>query len=256
MQNTPLEKSIHNIYDIGIKVKELYNIIEENDGEVDDEQYSQLHFEKSEIKKVGCDILSLRNIIDSQSDMIVDEITRLLELKAKKDKQIVNIEKALMWVLLNFGEQDKKGIWRLDLDIAQLSTRKNPESIVIEDEALVPNEYKKFDFLIKDLTIKQLEQIKELLYSEEYPPIENLSKDNIKETQKVSKKELKPKLVELEHDRDMLLDTKQLLEESFEKELVTKDYYDNASQELQEKIDMLPDYRAYIKEGALNLVIK
>lgn len=242
MQNTELEKSIHNIYDIGIKVKELYNIIEENDGEVDDEQYSLLQFEKSEIKKVGCDLIGLTNIIKSQNDMIDFEINRLEELKAKKDKQVKNIEKALMWVLLNFGEQDKKGIWRLDLDIANLTTRKNPESVVIEDEALVPNEYKKFDFLIKDLTIKQLEQIKELLYSEEYPPIENLSKDNIKETQKVSKKELKPKLVELQKDIDNL-------ENKYSNEEITTEEY-------RESLETIPNLGAYIKEGDLNLVIK
>lgn len=256
MENTNIDKSIYNVFDIGNKVKELYYIIAENEGEVDDEQFSLLQFQKNEIKQNGIDIIHVRDKIQSVSDMLSKQIERLTELKAKKDKQIVAIEKALMWVLLNFGEQDKKGIWRLDLDIAQLSTRKNPESVVIEDEALVPNEYKKFDLIIKDLTIKQLKQIKELLYSEEYPPIENLSKDNIKETQKVSKKELKPKLVELENNREIILGVKQLLEEEFEKEVVTKEYYDNASQELQEKIDMLPDYGAYIKEGDLNLNIK
>lgn len=246
MQNTELEKSIHNIYDIGIKVKELYNIIEENDGEVDDEQYSQLQFEKSEIKTVGCDLIGLTKIITSQNDMLDFEIERLELLKAKKKKQIANIEKALMWVLLNFGEQDKKGIWRLDLDIANLTTRKNPESVVIEDEALVPNEYKKFDFLIKDLTIKQLEQIKELLYSEEYPPIENLSKDNIKETQKVSKKELKLTLQELQNKINKIND------KLFGDDMLSEEQ----KNELEAEKEKLPDYGAYIKEGDLNLVIK
>jgi len=246
MQNTELEKSIHNIYDIGIKVKELYNIIEENDGEVDDEQYSLLQFEKSEIKKVGCDIITVRDGIQSVSDMLSKQIERLTELKAKKDKQIVNIEKALMWVLLNFGEQDKKGIWRLDLDIANLSTRKNPESVVIEDESLVPNDYKKFDFTIKDLTSEQLEEIGNLLETS------SLNKrnsgedvcviDNVRITQKVSKKELKPKLVELQKDIDNL-------ENKYSNEEITTEEY-------RESLETIPNLGAYIKEGDLNLVIK
>jgi len=246
MQNTELEKSIHNIYDIGIKVKELYNIIEENDGEVDDEQYSLLQFEKSEIKKVGCDIITVRDGIQSVSDMLSKQIERLTELKAKKDKQITNIEKALMWVLLNFGEQDKKGIWRLDLDIAQLSTRKNPESVVIEDEALVPNEYKKFDLIIKDLTSEQLEEIGNLLETS------SLNKrnsgedvcviDNVRITPKVSKKELKPKLVELQKDIDNL-------ENKYSNEEITTEEY-------RESLETIPNLGAYIKEGDLNLVIK
>ncbi len=244
MQNTELEKSIHNIYDIGIKVKQLYDIIEENEGEIDDEQYSLLQLEKSEIKKVGCDIIGLKNIINSQSVMLSDEINRLSELKAKKDKQIANIEKALMWVLLNFGEQDNKGIWRLDLDIANLSTRKNPESVVIEDESLVPNDYKKFDYTIKDLTFEQLEQI-QLIFNPDNNDLINfeiLQKLENKLIQKVSKKELKPVLAELQTITDKI-------EQEYKVQFLNDEEY-------RSKLESLPNYGAYIKEGDLNLVIK
>ncbi len=249
MQNTELEKSIHNIYDIGIKVKELYHIIEENDGEVDDEQFSLLQFEKNEIKKVGCDLIGLTNIITSQNDMIDFEINRLEELKAKKDKQIVNIEKALMWVLLNFGEQDKKGIWRLDLDIANLSTRKNPESVVIEDESLVPNDYKKFDLIIKDLTSEQLEFFQKFFAGDIIPEeIDKIQALNIegKTIQKVSKKELKLTLQELQNKINKIND------KLFGDDMLSEEQ----KNELEAEKEKLPDYGAYIKEGDLNLVIK
>lgn len=243
MQNTELEKSIHNIYDIGIKVKELYNIIEENEGEIDDEQYSLLQFEKSEIKKVGCDIITVRDGIQSVSDMLSKQIERLTELKAKKDKQIKNIEKALLWVLLNFGEQDKKGIWRLDLDIAQLSTRKNTEKTIVEDESLVPNEYKKFDLEIKDLTKLELEAIESFMkgWNQSKLEIDNVITET-KITQKVSKKELKPKLVELQKEIDNI-------ENEYNNEQITTEEYTQLLEEI-------PNLGAYIKEGDLNLVIK
>lgn len=235
MQN--LEKNIHNIYDIGIKAKELYHIIEENEGEIDDEQYSLLQFEKSEIKTVGKDILSLYNIIDSQLSMILNEKMRLEDLELKKEKQLEKIRKALMWVLLNFGEQDKKGIWRLDLDIAQLSTRKNPESVVIEDESLVPNDYKKFDYSIKNLSKEDLNFIEKLVFNSfEY------KEEDLKITQKVSKKELKPVLVELQQNTSK----------------IENDYKIGAldDESYRECLETIPNLGAYIKEGDLNLVIK
>lgn len=81
-----------------------------------------------------------------------------------------------------------------------------------------------------------------MLYSEEYPPIENLSKDNIKETQKVSKKELKPKLIELQKDIDNL-------ESKYSNEEIDTEEY-------RESLETIPNLGAYIKEGDLNLVIK
>lgn len=248
MQNTELEKSIHNIYDIGIKVKELYNIIEENEGEIDDEQYSLLQFEKSEIKKIGCDLIGLTNIINSQANMISIEITRLSELKAKKDKQILNIEKALMWVLLNFGEQDKKGIWRLDLDIVNLTTRKNPQTVVIEDENLVPNDYKNYEIQIKQITNKGLELVKDLLKF--FPNQEHIFINN-----KVSKTRLKPKLEELKNNTEHLLNLKKLTEEKNESELLEGNF-EESIQLIKQQLESLPNYGAYIKEGDLKLVIK
>lgn len=245
MEQTNIDKNIYNVFDIGNKVKELYYIIAENEGEVDEEQYSLLQFQKNEIKQNGIDIIHVRDKIQSVSDMLSKQIERLTELKAKKDKQIVAIEKALMWVLLNFGEQDKKGIWRLDLDIAQLSTRKNPESVVIEDESLVPNDYKKFEYTIKDLTFEQAEIIQKLFAGDlEINKIEQISKFNVelKLNQKVSKKELKPKLVESE-----LL--KEKLKKDFETGVIDELEFDQIN-------DEITNYGAYIKEGDLNLVIK
>lgn len=240
MSNTSLSTSLNSIYNLGEVINNLYSIIAEAEGEIDDEQFSFLQLNKNEVTKIGMDIVHLKNTIEFQSAMINAEIERLQQLKAKRDKEVENIQRALMYVLLNFGEQDKKGIWRLDLNLAQLSSRKNPESVVIEDESLVPNEFKTFDLSIKGLDNKELEILQKLFAGDILPEeVEDISKFNIelRYTTKISKKDLKVKLQE--EDIDSKYEAGQLTDEEY----------------AELKANQV-DLGASIKKGDLNLVIK
>lgn len=243
MDINKLNSDLNSIYNLGAKVHNLYEIIKDSEGEVDDEQFAQLQISKEEIFEVGRDITSLKTIIEGQTDTLDKEIKRLQDLKVWREKQSTNIEKALMYILLNYGEQDKKGIWRLDLGTTVLSSRKNPDKTIVEDESKIPNNYKKFDFILSNLTYDELEDLKQLLFNKELPPIETLKEENSKINQKIPLKELKP-----------------LLEELKEKELKIKANLKNCNisdvEELTLELEALPNYGAYIKEGELNLIIK
>ena len=246
MDINKLNSDTNNVYQLTGKINQIYELVKEADGVIEEDTLKALEINKQEVLNIGKDIFSLNNVITGQVDMIDKEIKRLTDLKAWREKQQENIQKTLLYLLLNFGEQDKKGIWRLDLGVVLLSSKKNPESVEITNEAEVPNDFKKFDFTVKDLSYDELEQLKKLFNCE---PVEvdldflsKLGSDNIKETQKISKTDLKPKVKE----------NKERLEELAEKlsnELITEE-------EFNLEKEALPNYGARIKEGDLKLVIK
>lgn len=248
MNITKLNSDLNSVYNLTGKINQLYSLVEEAEGEITDEQLKELDINKEEVIQIGKDCIQLTNLLSGQDDMLDKEIKRLQDLKAWRAKQVVNIEKALLYLLLSFGEQDKKGIYRLDLGIAILSTKRNPESVEIENESLVPNDYKKFDLLLKDLNSNQLEILYTVLRSDyiknlfEEEKEDQITNDITKTTPKIVKKELKPVLQEIK-------DKVNKLKEDWAQDLITDDTY-------KTEIEALPDYGAKIKDGVLNLVIK
>lgn len=243
MDITKLNSDLNSMYNLGAKIHQVYEIVSDTEGDITDEQWEQLQCNYQECKQLGQDTLYLKTILEGQSNTIQNEINRLTLLKEKRDKQVANIEKALLYILLNFGEQDKKGIWRLSLETAELSSAKNPDSVEIIEEALVPNEFKKFDYLIKDLNKQELDYIIKILSTKEIldEPIE-INQDNIKITQKVVKKDLKPKLEELDIKVENLV-------KQYNEEVISEEDYKIA-------LEALPSYGAQISKGKIRLKIQ
>lgn len=239
-----LDSQLYSVFNSSTNIQRLYEIVEnELDGEVNDYIEQELELNHEVVRTQSSDLLDLKGIINSQVSYLDEEIKRLQELKAWREKQKEKIEKMILYILLNFGEQDKKGIYRLDLGKYNLSTKKNPSSVEIIDSELIPVKFKKFDFTFKNLTMKDLESIKELLPGwNKHREICLKEPFETKEEGKVVKKELK---VAIEEQEEKLKE----LNNKLSKEEITQEEYD-------EEYQKLPNLYAHIKEGALNLVIK
>lgn len=172
------------IFSISEDILEILNRASENDGylEPDDEQMLQIKRNDLEGK-----VISYKGAISYlETDILVadEEIKRLSKLIERRNKLIETLKANLLQALLLFGEEDKKGIKRLKFSTFELSTRKNPPSVKIEDEDMLDNRFKLVDVKFSNLTTQQLVKLKQCL--DEF----GLSLP-VKEEIKVSKTEIK-----------------------------------------------------------------
>lgn len=130
------------IFDISIERKRLMLELEACEGELSESLEEALSINNSDFEEkceAYCHFISL---LASEQALADAEIDRLKAHKERKAKARERLEKRLLEALLVFGQKDpKKDIWRRKAGTYELSTRKNPSSIEIEDESLLPFEY-------------------------------------------------------------------------------------------------------------------
>lgn len=80
--------------------------------------------------------------LDLQEQNIDTEIQRLSELKASYARGHERLEKYVISVMEELVPQPKKGAKKLEGSIGVLTLKKNPDSVAIEDETLIPRQYK------------------------------------------------------------------------------------------------------------------
>ncbi|MGM9535035.1 MAG: siphovirus Gp157 family protein [Intestinibacter sp.] len=80
-------------------------------------------------------VYMFRNI-DSQIDAIDGEIKRLQELKKQKQNKYEYLKKSLK------DNMEALGVKKLETDLGNFTVRNNPGSLVIDNETIIPDEYK------------------------------------------------------------------------------------------------------------------
>lgn len=130
--------------------------LEAADGESSPELDEALAINRSDFEEKAENYGVVMRKLQTDTEAIDSEIKRLTALKNAKERQCAKLEERLLEALLLYGEEDEKGIRRIEAGTFRFSTRRNPKSVEILDENLVPEEFKvaKTTYTISKTTIK------------------------------------------------------------------------------------------------------
>lgn len=91
-------------------------------------------------------IVGLIRSLESEIEMISKEEKRLKQRKDSRNNTIKKLKEILVYTVNNVGEETEKGTKRVKIKdnpyLSTLYTQKNPPSVKILDESLIPSEYK------------------------------------------------------------------------------------------------------------------
>lgn len=123
------------IYNIQQELFDIFNQIEENDGEVTPELEEKLKISQDEFKdKINsytCVIRQLENDLNA----IKEEKARLDSIKKSKEKTIERLKQVMVEAIQTFGDTSKSGTKFIDYGTGKVSIRKS-ESIELDDNKL------------------------------------------------------------------------------------------------------------------------
>jgi len=114
-----------NIFEIERNLQDLYDNIEENGGEVDDEILDQLTITEQNLKDKVRSYTEVIKQLQYDVKNIQEEKSRLDNMKKSKEILIARLQNILLNALDKFGEADKKGVKSIDYGIGRISTRKS-----------------------------------------------------------------------------------------------------------------------------------
>lgn len=131
---------------------ETENEFSDNEDEIQKIE-SNLKIKKEELSDKIQGYLHVIDQANAQADMALKELNRVQEFMNRKQHIASRLEGALLQALLVFGEEDKKGIKRLEVGTNRLSTRRS-SSIEVTNEELVTDDVKLCDVIFKNLTVE------------------------------------------------------------------------------------------------------
>lgn len=124
-----------NLYELTTDLKELQEI---DFTQVEEEQIEEVKgIIKTQIESKSAGIIAVIRNEESDIDAIKVEIKRLQELKKSKENKIENLKKYTKECL------EDADIKKVSTSLGNMTVRKNPASVDVLDENLIPSEYKK-----------------------------------------------------------------------------------------------------------------
>jgi hypothetical protein len=141
-------KSLYNISEDLMEL--LHKIHEESEetGEVSKDTEELLVISQNELSTKVVGYREVMKKWKGENNAIDEEIARLESLKEYNEKGTERLTAALLQATLLFGQEDKKGIKRLDLGLNKLSTRRS-KSIQINDEDEIDDKFKTVTVTLK-----------------------------------------------------------------------------------------------------------
>lgn len=124
-----------NLYELTTDLKELQEI---DFAQAEEEQIEEVKgIIKTQIESKSAGIIAVIRNEESDIDAIKIEIKRLQELKKSKENKIENLKKYTKECL------EDADIKKVSTSLGNMTVRKNPASVDVLDENLIPSEYKK-----------------------------------------------------------------------------------------------------------------
>ena len=124
-----------NLYELTTDLKELQEI---DFTQAEEEQIEEVKgIIKTQIESKSAGIIAVIRNEESDIDAIKVEIKRLQELKKSKENKIENLKKYTKECL------EDADIKKVSTSLGNMTVRKNPASVDVLDESLIPSEYKK-----------------------------------------------------------------------------------------------------------------
>lgn len=124
-----------NIFQINQEYLQLASILEENGGEITEEIESQLQINREQLETKGVNYALVIRQLDGESEILDREIKRLSAIKKSKDNSLERLKNTIKDAMILHGVDSIKG------DLINLSLRKSPASVIIEDENSIPDDY-------------------------------------------------------------------------------------------------------------------
>lgn len=124
-------------YQISNDILDIFNQIEENDGEVTDEQLEQLSIKEDELRNKLDSYRKAINIWKSETDACKAEEKRIAAIRKIKENRIDRLKSNMLQAVQLFGNTGKSGNKVIELNDCKLFTRKsasvefNSERVVI-----------------------------------------------------------------------------------------------------------------------------
>lgn len=123
------------IYNIQQELLDIFNQIEENEGEITPELEEQLRISKDEFEDKIRSYTSVIHQLECDLNAIKDEKARLDAIKKSKEKTIERLKQVMIEAIQLFGNTSKSGTKFIDYGTGKVSLRKS-ESIELEDDKL------------------------------------------------------------------------------------------------------------------------
>lgn len=163
-----------NLFDINQTYLQIISEIEEAGGEATPELETALVITREDMLQKVTNYKWVIDKIQGDIDLADAEIIRLEAFKDSKQKSIERLQYLLMQTLLLFGQEDNKGIKRLQCGTVTLSTRKSPPSVNITSEEDIPDAYKTVDVTVQNLDIETAQSLINTLTKKELPHKANI----------------------------------------------------------------------------------
>ena len=124
-----------NIYNIQQDLLDIFDQIEENEGEITPELEEQLRISKDEFKDKIHSYTCVIHQLEYDLAAIKDEKARLDAIKKSKEKTIERLKQVMIEAIQMFGDTSKTGVKFIDYGTGKVSIRKS-ESIELNDDKL------------------------------------------------------------------------------------------------------------------------
>ncbi len=123
------------IYNIQQDLYAIINLIEENEGIVDDELLQALSITETEFKSKVEAYTNVIKSLEADLNAIKEEKARLDSLKKSKERTIERLSNILKEAILAFGDTTKSGSKFIDYGIGKVSLRRS-EVVELDDDSL------------------------------------------------------------------------------------------------------------------------
>lgn len=134
-----------NIYKIQENINRIFSEIEENAGEITEEQLEQLNINQENLKQKLSDYNKAIQVYKNYNEGISNEIKRLQELKKTRTNRIEVLRNTMKNAVINFGTDGKSGNKIIELEDCKLFT-KSTESVIENKERLDILRYEFIDY--------------------------------------------------------------------------------------------------------------
>jgi hypothetical protein len=163
-----------NLFDINQTYLQIISEIEDMGGEATPGLEEALAITREDMLQKVTNYKWVIDKIQGEINLADNEIIRLEAFKDSRQKSIERLQYLLMQSLLLFGQEDNKGIKRLQCGTVTLSTRKSPPSVQIADEASIPDAYKTVDITVQNLDVETAQSLINSLTKKELPHKANI----------------------------------------------------------------------------------
>lgn len=122
------------LYQIQEDLYRLFDTIEENDGEITDEQYDFLCIKQEELKTKLDSYYKATQIWKNDAETCKAEKKRINDVQKRYENRVERLKKAMLDAVLQFGEQGKTNKY-IELSTAKLFTR-SAKSVVVDEDRI------------------------------------------------------------------------------------------------------------------------